>query len=863
MKVSLKWLGEFFPESKPGMDPISLVEKLRVELPLSGIEIGGWQKMGAGIEDVIVAQILEFQKHPNADKLNVCKVATGKEGEILQIVCGAPNVKAGAKVALAPVGCTLPGGLKIKQAAIRGVDSSGMLCSEKELGFSEESNGILILPDSAPVGSGLVKALGLADEVWEVELTPDRADCLSHLGLAREVARFTGRAPVLPERDELNPSDSGDVAMLSVEVPAQKACAIYGAQLFENVSNIPTPDRMRRTLEKLGIRSHNSVVDITNFVLMEQGHPLHAFDADKLVGSKIIVRFAKNGEKLTTLDGVVRTLTNEDLVIADAEKPVALAGVMGGLDSGVTAATTRIVLESAVFDANVVRATARRHKIHSDASHRFERGVDPAGCLRASGRASLLLRQITSARRRGSYIEIKSEKADKLLEAHSLNFSLRSIKDVVGLDVTPEELIAAFHKVGIESSIKSPNVLKVTIPTHRLDLVREIDLVEESARLLGYDKIPDRYPEQHVRVANRTGGLYRTLRQIRHRMVETGLCEMMPYSFISADKAKFIPQAKLVELKNPLSAEWQFMRPNLFFGLLDVVSRHAALGQPRGGFFDLGGVFEQLPAPTEVGARVSSCREAWQAGWALMGPRFADHWSSDKKSVDRKASVDFYDGKGIVESLVQGLTGVDGRWASLQYLSLEEALANPAVQQALATEAAWIPVELLHPGRSALLTLPGRPPGEIVGYVGELHPATKRDLLNLPAGLQLGVVVGELRFLKDLLAASETPPSAPGGPRGKIVPSRRLPVVERDVALVVSKMTRSGDMEKSFRKAVGAELLDVACVDRFELPDGKVSLAWRFWLQGLEKTFTDAEITALMDKAVSEAKSKHGAELRS
>lgn len=866
MKLSLKWLTDFFPNLKAsGSDVGAKADTLRSTLPFFGIEIGGYKRIGQGIEAVQVAHLLEFQKHPNADKLNVCKVATGKPGEILQIVCGAPNVKAGAKVALAPVGCELPGGLKIKQAAIRGVDSFGMLCSEKELGLSDESNGIMLLPESAPVGSPVVKALGLADEVWEIELTPDRADCLSHYGMAREMARFLNEKPALPEHDEL--VAGSDVPVVNVEVQSSKLCPVYGAQLFEGATNAQTPEWMKRTLDRLGLRSHGAIVDITNFVLMELGHPLHAFDADKIVGSKIIVRNAKAGEKLVTLDGEARTLHADDLVIADAEKPLALAGVMGGLDSGVTANTKRVLLESAVFDMNAIRATAKRHRIHSDASHRFERGVDAAGVVRAAGRASLLIRQITGARRRGAYVEIRSDKAEKLFAKHSINFNLRTYKDVVGVDAGADELIRAFHSVGIEAQTKSPNVIRVDVPTHRLDLVREIDLVEEAARLLGYDKIPARYPDQHERTHAVTGGVVAKVRRVRHRLVETGLTEMMPYAFVSAEQLKAVPNVKAVELQNPLSAEWSHLRPSLSFGLLEVLKRHVALGQPEGGFFDSGSVFEtsaagDVQATTDKPTRSTGCREAFHAGWALSGHRLEEHWSSDKKSADRKAFVDVFDAKGVAERVMDGLVALDGRWKGAQFVALGEALENPAFAKAWTGEAAWIPTALLHPGRSALIVLPGPPPGVVVGYVGELHPAHKRDLLNLPAGLAIGAVLGEVRVMTDLTGALEAKEAENALGRGKIRLSRMLPVVDRDLAVVVSGDTKAGDIDRALRKTLGGELIDLQCVDRFDLGGGRVSLAWRFRFQGVEATLTDAQIQGFVDKALGELKQKFSAEIR-
>lgn len=869
MKISLKWLADFFPKAAAGQDLLTKAPQLRQQLPLAGIEIGATKKLSDGIEGVIVAQIQSFEKHPSADRLNVCKVSDGTK--VLQIVCGAPNVKAGVKVALAPVGTLLPGGLKIKEAQIRNVDSFGMLCSEKELGLSEESNGIIHLPESAPVGSPLVKALGLNDQIWEVELTPDRADCLSHLGMSREVGRLIGVKPALPEIETLNPSDSGDVPLLSVEVQAAKACPIYGAQLFEGIQNHHAPDWMRRLLENLGVRSHNAIVDITNYTLMELGHPLHAFDADKITGSKIIVRFAKNGEKLKTLDGVERALHTDDLVIADLEKPLALAGVMGGLDSGVTDKTTRIVLESALFDPAVIRATSQRHKIHSDASHRFERGVDAQNLIRAAGRASLLIKQLGGGRRRGSYIEVKSEKAEKLLHKSSFNFDTRAVKNIVGIEVPNETIIHALQSVGIDAQIKSPNVLRIEVPTHRLDLVREIDLVEEVARLIGFDKIPERYPEQMVATDFITTGLYEKTRQIRHRMLETGLTEMMPYCFISRKEADWVPGVSLTELANPLSADWLYMRPNLFFGLLTVLARHAALGQMQGGFFDTGSAFQKAsssaaaapvegPSANPLLQKSTTTRESLHAAWALMGSRLADHWSSDKKSSERKAQVDYFDAKGVAEKVISGLTALEARWGGAQFVALADVDAAEIEKQA-----PWIPVKLLHPYRSALIVWPGKPPGEIVGYVGELHPAHKGNLLNLPTGLQLGAVVGELRVMPDLLALMKSAKATKTVNvlgHGKIKLSRRLPVVERDFALVFDAGVRAGEIEKSVQQALGARLIDFSILDVFKMSEQKHSIAFRLHLQGETETLSDAEIQALSKSATDALAKKFKAELR-
>ncbi len=870
MKISMKWMADFFPHLNIEKDFEPKLSMLREKLPLSGIEIGFTGRLDKGLENVVVAQIDSFAKHPNADRLNVCQVKTGNGAEVLQIVCGASNVRAGMKVALAKVGANLPNGLSIKKGNIRNVESNGMLCSESELGFAEESSGIIDLPESYPLGSPLAKVMGLQDEVWEAELTPDRADCLSHMGLAREFGRLLSTKPKLPEIEQLGSKESQDVVLMNVEVIAKKACPLYTGLLLDGVDNRPSPDWLKRRLKSIGAKSHSSAVDVTNFVLFEIGHPLHAFDADKIVGSRIIVRFAKDGESLLTLDGIERKLSSEDLVIADLEGPVALAGVMGGLNSAVTEKTKRIFLESAVFDPAVIRASSQRHKIHSEASHRFERSVDAQNCSIAAGRASLLFKQLTNARRRGAYVQIVSDRGQKMLEKYLLHLDLRVFKDVIGLDAKAEEIVTAFGLVDIEAELKSPNVLKVKVPTHRHDLSREIDLIEEAARLLGFERIGTRYPEQIQRSESKTGSVYWATRRIRNRMLETGLTEMQPYTFISESQKAFLGSRPCVELANPLSDDWKYLRPNLFFGQLGILARHAALGQLRGGFFETGSVFEVADA-SEVRAaeaaetiRSSGTKEHFHVAWSMLGPRSSDHWSTDKGSADRKAHVDFFDAKGICENLVDGLSVFGGRWKSLQYISLMELPDN--LKEQLSNNS-WVPLKLLHPGRSALLTFPGAGEMAIVGFVGELHPSYKNDLLNLPAALQLGVCIGEINTGIELTPESKhykAEIAISADIRGSIGISRKLPLVHRDFAFVFDTDVKASELIRAVKKAVpGPELIDVEYLDLYKMSEEKKSLALRMTLQGVNDTFAEADIQKICDGVLKVVKTQFKGELRS
>lgn len=870
MKISLKALAEFFPN----LDSKTLFQKsaeLRESLPLAGIEIGVIKKLGTDLDKVVVGKIIEAQKHPKADRLRVCKVQHVESGDLLQIVCGAPNARAGIKVALAPVGCVLPGNFEIKAAEIRGVTSAGMLCSGKELGLSEDSDGILELPDSAPVGSGFVKALGIEDQIWEIELTPDRGDCLSHWGMAREVGRLLKMSPSMIEGEPLASGESSsDLALVNVEVQDTKACPIYIAQLFEGFQNKKSPDWLERRLHNLGLRTHSAIVDITNCVLMELGSPLHAFDADKVNG-RLLVRRAKSSEKLKTLDGVLRELSPDDLVIADSEGPLALAGVMGGEDSAVTEKTSRVILECAIFDPEVIRATVKRHKLNSDSSHRFERGVDPSIRLKVLGRASLLFKQICGARRRGAYVEVRDEKSSKFGREHEVNLDLRLFRDVSGIEATAEEVTRAFQSVLISSTVKSPNLVGVTVPSHRQDLVREVDLIEEAARLLGYNRIQARYPIQQQGSRSRTRAIYRKMRLCREALLSQGLTEVMPYGFIGDSELTFLPdfvKEQVVGLENPLSQDWRYLRPNLFFGILSCIRRHLGLGQGRGGLFDSGTVFSQKFEKEPVN-RSSGVNEFFHLGWGLFGPRIPLHWSTDKSRNDKDESVDFFDAKGIGENVFSELQTLEPRLSGAQLMGLDELLLNSELKKVLDVTAPWIPVKLLHPGRTGIYYLAGAGPmgvQNVVGFVGELHPFFAPDILNLPTGSQVGVAFGELRIGGALLGQIESVKSEPQLilPKGQMKAEVRFPIVERDVALSLPANMRASEVERTLKKAGGPLLVGLQCIDRFINPStpDRVSLAFRLSLQSAEGTLSEEQIKKVFQDLLDAAKTRHQAALR-
>lgn len=857
MKISVEWLKDFFPNSKDNNLLDSRLDFIKEKLPLAGLELCVETGGGAEIRGVLTAEVASLEKHPNADRLNLCQVNVGS-GDLLQVICGASNVRQGLKIAFAPIGCELPGGLKIKRAKMRGVESFGMICSEAELGMSAEADGILELPDDTKIGLSLSDALDLNAETWDVELTPDRADCLSHLGIAREVGRLIGKRAQLPELDDLNPDDSSSIPLINLEVKDAKACPLYGLQTFEGFADGKgqCPDWLPKRLEQIGMNTHSPIVDVTNYVLMELGHPMHAFDADKIAGSKIIVRFAKKGEKLITIDEQELELCKEDLIIADTEKPLALAGVMGGLESAVDENTTRIALETAIFDEDLVRASSHHHKLHTDSSHRFERGVDAANCIRAAGRAGMLLRRVAGGRRRGSYLEQKSDDIAARMDHRKINFDLRTYREVIGVDIEAHEVISALSSVGIETHEKSANVLSVHIPSYRLDLQREIDLVEETARLIGFERIPEHYPKQKAYTKTKTLPLYEKTRKIRKTFLEMGLAEMMPYNFCADSELEYLADPKMatVELEKPLTQDWKHMRPNASLGLLKILTRQAALRQFDVSVFDLGRVFRGADAGKDKYGIPSM--ESLHVAWAHMGQRNLQQWFSDKKSAESSANVDYFDAKGIAEKALHHLAVLEGRWTASQFVPL-----NSIDEATLAKVAPWIPAKLLHPGRSALIVWPAKKNPVVKGYIGELHPAYKNDLLNLPAHLKTGAVLGEL-CIEEGLFGKDAQYEYTLNSRGKIARTALTPIVERDLALVIEKDKEAGKLVKSLTKAAGKHLVELNCVDRYPLEDGKVSLAFRVKLQDPEKTLSEKEIQSIVDEMLSLSKKEIGATLR-
>ena len=787
-----------FPESwlREHVTVAASRDELSARLTAIGLEVEDAQVLGEGLDGVVVAEILSCEKHPEADRLQVCQVATG--AGTVQIVCGAPNARPGLKAPLATVGATLPGGIAIKAAKLRGVESQGMLCSAKELGVDADASGLLELPADAPVGQGIADFLGLPDACFELKLTPNRADCFSVRGVAFDVAAALG-ASVNPM--QIPEAVVGTDAKLAVELLAGADCPRFCGRVVEGMDpSARTPLWMAERLRRAGLRPISPLVDITNYVMLELGQPLHAFDADKLAGP-IRVRHARAGETLKLLDEREVTLDPGFLLVTDADRAVALGGVMGGWDTRVTDATTRVFFEAAHWAPSAIIGRARKLGMHTDAGHRFERGVDPALPRYAVERATALAQQILG----GSAGPItEAQLPEHLPQPAAVALRRARLARVLGMSVPDAEVERILRALGMQVSATAEG-WTVLPPTRRFDIAIEEDLVEEVARIHGYDAIPTTTPAGEVglvapsetRVADAV---------LRRQLVAHDFLEAINYAFVDADAlATWQLQAGAVALANPLTAELGVMRTSLLPGLVAALGRNRARQQARVRLFELGRVFHQGEGGPRETPRIAA---------VACGPAQAEQWSA----ADR--DVDFYDLKAQVEALL-ALAG-----ARAEFRPDDRPYG--------------------HPGRSASVWRDGG----LVGWVGHLHP-------GLAKALDLdGEVVG---FELDLGAvAARAVPRA-----GEL---SRFPSVRRDIALVVPESTPWAALEASLRTALGGLLREVRLFDRYVGPgldSGSKSLAMGLILQDVSRTLTDRDADQAVATALEALARDCGARLRS
>jgi phenylalanyl-tRNA synthetase beta chain len=807
MKVTLNWLRQY-------VDFDWSPEELRERLTMLGLEVEGMQKLGGEFEGVVVAQVLTRQKHPNADKLSVCRVADGK-GE-RQIVCGAQNFKAGDKVPLILPGASLPlrAGEKepftIRVGKIRGVESHGMMCSPKELGLADDAQGLMILSAEAEVGQPFAEHLGRAgsDVVYDLEITPNRPDLNSVIGIAREISALTGNTLRLPEI-KLRQSAEAVSKWVAVRLDDPELCARYTARVVRGVKIGPSPDWLRQALEKVGIRSISNVVDVTNYVMLEIGQPLHAFDYH-LLGKgasgtpTIVVRRANEGEKFTTLDGQGRTLTNENLLIADETKAIALAGVMGGQNTEINEKTVDVLIESAWFKPQNIRATSKRLELRTESSYRFERGADIGICDWASQRAAQLILETAGGELlKGAVDAYPAPPASKEVKLRH-----RKTNELLGVDVPPAESVNHLRRLGLEIVFEAADSCTVRVPTFRVDLKREVDLIEEVGRLYGVDKIPATPPRGAVG-AHAFDGVHDEFAEARRMLLGLGLSEAQGQTLISDGAAKLIT-TNFVALENPLSADMNVLRPSLIAGLLDTLRHNVSRKNDDLALFEIGRVFRT--GKTELG-------EQRNLAVALTGQRLAGFWSG----AERDAIFDIFDLKGLLEEFLEqfGIRGVN-------YVRRSEAV-SPYVE-------------------SARIQLGGKLE---LGELGQLSPLiAKRYDLRHP------VLLTELNL--DVLVARRN--------RGKAFKSLpAFPSVRRDVAMIVPASTTHEAVLNAVKKLKPANLERVDLFDVFHgpnIPAGQKSMAYAFTYRHTERTLTDTEVNAAHEKVVEQFRNELNATIR-
>jgi phenylalanyl-tRNA synthetase beta chain len=721
MKISLSWLKEFVPYE-------GTAQGLEELLTRAGLEVPAIETRGADFPNVVVAQILESNPHPNADRLSVCRVVDGS-GTPRQIVCGARNYKVGDKVPLALPGAVLPGDFKIKTGKLRGIESEGMMCSAKELRLAEEAEGLLILPGDLKTGTPIAEVFP-PETVLEIEITPNRPDWLSHVGVAREVAANTGLAASAPQ--PAIPATREDASRARIEKAA--ACPFYSVRRIRGVKVVPSPDWLKQRLESIGLRAINNIVDITNYVMMELGQPLHAFDAAKISGG-IVVRSAQAGEKFLALDGREYTLRPHDLVIADSQRAVALAGVMGGEDSGVSEGTTEILLESALFDAPSVRATGRGLDLHSDSSYRFERGVNPAGILAASARAVELILELAGGE---ADAEVVTAGALPRLE-WTVDLAYARCRNLLGVELPDEEIDGALAKLGLERLSATADAATWRIPPFRADLTRDVDLIEEVVRLVGIDRIPGKIAGAPAAVSA-ADLAYDASMEVRLMLRGMGFSEARTSTLVAKPAGD-----NFLEVRNPLGEEQSALRPSMIGGLLAALRRNLNLGSATVRLFEVGRVFanaleEEVPSLALV----------------ATGPRAPRTWRDAEAGP-----VELFDLRGVIEALAPQARFAptsDARFGFAQEIRIGDFIAGvmgqlaPGTARELDARAPVVAAEL----RLEALQVAWLAPRVFVP--SPKFPAVTRDIAAvLPRGLGFGEVEHVVQEAKEPLLAGLTP----------------------------------------------------------------------------------------------------------
>ena len=788
MKFSLSWLKDYIDIT---MDPADLADALT----MAGLEVDSVSNRYEYLNGVIVARVEEVAPHPNADKLSLCRVDAG--GNRVSVVCGAPNVKAGLHVALAQPGTVLPDGTRLEKTVIRGEASDGMLCSDAELGLGDNPGGIMSLDSSLKVGTGLARALNLNDSVFELDLTPNRPDCLSIIGIAREIAVIQGESLKYPD---YSIEDRGDAirSLSSVKIDAPDHCPRYAARLVENVTVAPSPFWLQDRLLSIGLRPINNIVDITNFVMIETGQPLHAFDFDNLVDNRIVVRLAGQGEKFTTLDEKERILDSEMLMICDGDKAVGIGGVMGGLNSEIEDHTARVLIEGAYFNPVSIRRTSKKLGLNTDASHRFERGVDPDGCVRAVNRAAGLMVEISG----GTLVDGIIDEYPNLQTVKNIELGVERTNRLLGTDLDHTQVQELLESIEfkVDPVENNEDLLKITPPTFRVDVSRREDLMEEVARLSGYNNIPTtfpampaegRQPDTRIRLRNRLKAL----------MTGLGFTETIAYSFVARTSCDSLgvkeadPRRSMIHIMNPLNEDQAVMRTSLVPGILETMRFNIARQINNLKFFEIGKIFlgsEQQVLPAEP--------EMLVALWT--GTRSNASW------YNRETGCDFYDIKGAVEALMSALKVDDVQFTAM-------------------------PAEFCNYTRSGY-TARIMASGAQFGLVGEIHPRVAENY-----DLKQTAFIFELDLEKMTELIPEIRSSKP-------IP--RFPAIYRDITIIIDRKIETRTVLEAVENFQDDLIESLHLFDVFEgdpIADGKKSVSFRITYRSSVKTLVDEDVNDL------------------
>ncbi|REL26793.1 phenylalanine--tRNA ligase subunit beta [Thalassotalea euphylliae] len=798
MKFSESWLREW-------VNPESTSDELAHQITMAGLEVDGVDPVAGEFSGVVVGEVVECGQHPDADKLQVTKINVGDastDGELLDIVCGAKNCRLGLKVAVAMVGAVLPGNFKIKKAKLRGQPSFGMLCSESELGMAESADGIIELPADAPIGKDIRDYLDLNDNTIDVDLTANRGDCLGIKGLAREVGVLNSLA-VTEVAIEPVPATIEDTREIKLSAPA--ACPRYLGRVIKGINlEATTPLWMVEKLRRCGVRSIDPVVDVTNYVLLELGHPMHAFDLAKIDGA-IDVRFANKEEKLVLLDENEVTLSQETLVIADDNKSLAMAGIFGGLHSGVAEGSKDIFLESAFFAPLAILGKARQYGLHTDASHRYERGVDPELQRDAMERATQLLLDIVGGEA-GPIVEAKSD--EHIPQPRQVSLRRVKLDQRIGLHIEDDKVSEILTRLGFTVAFAN-DVWEVTVPGYRFDISIEVDLIEEVARIFGYNNIPNVAPQASLSMRKHSEGKL-GLTKLRQALINRGYQEAITYSFVDPKvQALLHPNQEVMTLPHPISSEMSVMRLSLWTGLLQAVTYNQNRQQGRVRLFETGLRF----IPDE--SAENGVRQQQMIAGVISGSQNQEHWNL------AKAAADFFDIKGDVEAML----AVTGKGAEFEFSKAE--------------------IDALHPGQTAAV----HKDGELVGYLGTLHPELERKL-----GLNGRTLVFEL--LLDAVLTLNVP---------QATDISRFPANRRDIAVVVEEQVEANNVLQLIEKVGGNYLVDLNLFDVYTgkgIEPGFKSLAIAMTLQDVEKTLEEKDITEVVNRVVDTLKTELNASLR-